>query len=454
MGKTAVRLACLTIGAACALLSGPSVASALTVTVTTGADEYGENADAAHCGLREAVEAANTDGDFGGCVTKTIGGTPGDADFDQVVLPLSAYTLNRDGVDDTNDSGDLDVLNERLDILGQATTGPTTLAGDSDGSGDDRILEIHASAAGTLPPAFQGTGLIFYAGRAGSAGGGAINIAGPAAMGDDLTVVLGLTSFTSNSAAFGGAIENQGGTLKINNSTLSGNAANGNGGGVDTSTAAATSQFENVTISADSADFDGNGSGSGGGVSAQLSGTATFYNTIVAGNNDFSPSGTIAPDCIEIAGGVLDSVNNNLIGSTAGPCGIDVGAGDLQNLSAGLAPLAYIPGAGLSTVLAHDLLPGSPARDAGNPAPPGGPLGTCGTLAQNFGPRPQGPACDIGSVEADFIPPSGSGGGAGSSGAALTAPTGQRAAALKKCKKKRSAAARRKCKRRANLLPV
>ncbi len=85
-------------------------------------------------------------------------------------------------------------------------------------------------------------------------------------------------------------------------------------------------------------------------------------------------------------------------------------------MPAGLAPLALIPGAGLGTVLAHDLTPTSLARDAGNPAPVGGPLGTCEPTAQNFGTRPQGPRCDIGAVEADVVvPPGGGGGGDGGS---------------------------------------
>ena len=55
--------------------------------------------------------------------------------------------------------------------------------------------------------------------------------------------------------------------------------------------------------------------------------------------------------------------------NTANCDGMAIATGDVRDVPAGLAPLALIPGAGLGMVLAHDLLPTSPARDAGNPAP-------------------------------------------------------------------------------------
>jgi CSLREA domain-containing protein len=452
VGKTAFRLVGLIAVVACAALLGPAAAQAYVINVTTTADEFGSGAG---CSLREAVQVANdasaTDPlSFGGCTSSNDPLFP----LDEIRLPASNYVLTLDGVDDTNAAGDLDVLNEGLSILGQATTGPVTIdGGTSDGDAvDDRVIDFHPSAADGATQDLGLTGLVITGGTTAGAGGG-IRINGPPNTGETITADFGLLTVTGNTATgvgVGGGIENQSGEdLDISESTISGNAAIGTGAGVDTSTVSAEpadTQFENVTVSNNIADSDANDTGSGGGVAVRLAGaTGTAYNTIIGGNADLSPTGVVAPDC----NGTVTSGGYDLIGSTAN-CAWTAGAGDLLNIGPGLAPLALIPGAGLSTVLAHDLLPGSPAREAGNPAPVGGPVGTCGFLAQNFGPRPQGPRCDIGSVEADYIPPPAPGGAA----APLTAATGLRAAALKKCKKKKSAAARRKCKRRAKLLPV
>ncbi|MGZ5326318.1 MAG: CSLREA domain-containing protein [Solirubrobacterales bacterium] len=410
----------------------PAAASAAEVTVTTTADEFGENPDPANCGLREAVEAANGTGAFGGCQTETVGGMPIDTDLDIIYLPDPNYALTVDGVEDLNAAGDLDVRNEGLSILGQNTAGPSTIDGNAADLDlvDDRVIEVHASAANGPTEDFGATGLTITFGRAPTGeGGGGIYINGPPAMGETFTVDLSLTTFTRNAATLGGAIENESGEdLGISDSTISNNTASGTGGGVDTNGLVAdpaTTTFENVTVTNNRADSDTDDSGSGGGVVARLSGgNLTSYNTIIGGNFDDSPTGTVAPDCF--GDGTLTSGGYNLIGNTAN-CPISAGTGDLRDISPNLAGLALIPGAGLGTVRAHDLLSGSPARDAGNPAAPGGPLGTCGVLAQNFGPRPQGPACDIGSVEADFIPPV--------AGAIAPLTVAESPAVKKKCKK-------------------
>ena len=92
-----------------------------------------------------------------------------------------------------------------------------------------------------------------------------------------------------------------------------------------------------------------------------------------------------------------------------------------------------------SRIDAHDLTPTSLARDAGNPAPVGGPLGTCEPTAQNFGTRPRGPRCDIGAVEADVVPTGGGGPAPGAKKKKCKKKKGKSAAAAKKkkCKKKK-----------------
>lgn len=392
----------------------PGSAPGYVITVTTTADEYTDPGPGTGCSLREAVEVANnataTDPfSFGGCTSANDPFFP----LDEIRLPASSYTLTLDGVDDTNAAGDLDILNEGLNILGQATTGPTTIdGGTSDGDTvDDRVIDFHPSAADGATEDLGLTGLVITGGTTTGIGGG-IRINGPPGVGETITADLSLLTVTGNTATspggatpgLGGGVANQmGEDVDISDSTISGNTAAGSGGGVDTGggTDPADTQFENVTVSNNTADSDASDTGSGGGVAVRLAGaTGTFYNTIVAGNFDLSAT-TVAPDC---NANPMTSGGYNLVGSLAN-CTWTTATGDLLGMPAGLAPLALIPGAGLSTVLAHDLVPGSLAREAGNPAPVGGPVGTCGVLAQNFGPRPQGPRCDIGSVEADFIPP-------------------------------------------------
>jgi CSLREA domain-containing protein len=72
---------------------------AATIAVTTTSDEYGTGSD---CSLREAIQAANDNVDFGGC---RAGGTN-----PVIELPKGTYALTRTGPDDdTNSTGDLDL---------------------------------------------------------------------------------------------------------------------------------------------------------------------------------------------------------------------------------------------------------------------------------------------------------------------------------------------------------
>ena len=73
----------------CIGLLAPTTAGAATFTVTTTTDEYGENPGAR--GLREAVEAANTDSNFGGCMASDA------FPNDQINLPAPTYVLTPTG---------------------------------------------------------------------------------------------------------------------------------------------------------------------------------------------------------------------------------------------------------------------------------------------------------------------------------------------------------------------
>jgi CSLREA domain-containing protein len=103
------------------------------IQVTTESDEYGEGG---LCSLREAIQSANTDSDFGGCVRS------GSGEF-AVIIPAGTYNLTRHGRnEDANQTGDLDIrVPVALYGAGKATT---IIQGDGDPSVSDRVFHIVA----------------------------------------------------------------------------------------------------------------------------------------------------------------------------------------------------------------------------------------------------------------------------------------------------------------------
>src|SRR5687768_7006349 len=93
--RSAAVIACLSAAAI------PASASADVIIVSTTADEFGPNPT---CSLREAVETANGDADFGGCAQTGSSSGP-----DTITVPAGTYTLTGAPLDDVNASGDLDV---------------------------------------------------------------------------------------------------------------------------------------------------------------------------------------------------------------------------------------------------------------------------------------------------------------------------------------------------------
>ena len=175
---------------------------------------------------------------------------------------------------------------------------------------------------------------------------------------------------------------NRGGlaTLTLINSTVSGNAAGnaaGNGGG-GIYNEDGTAELANSTVSSNTTTSNGGGISNAGG-------TVTIDNTIVANS-------LAGDDCA----GVITVEGNNFVESP-GACVI-VGSGTANGgFDPLLGPLANNGG----PTQTHALLAGSPAIDAGSADCP--PPAT----DQRGVARPQGPACDIGSVEVvqDTTPP-------------------------------------------------
>ncbi|HNE67937.1 MAG TPA: choice-of-anchor Q domain-containing protein, partial [Anaerolineales bacterium] len=165
------------------------------------------------------------------------------------------------------------------------------------------------------------------------------------------------------------------GTLNVVNSTVTGNKATSGGGGIYVSNNAAGSAFiQNSTVAYNTA-------GTGGGI-RRSNGTYNITNSIIA-NNSSSNSG---PDCA----GTIAVANYNIIEDVTG-CSITGGS---NNLNVDPAIENSLSG----SILSHALMLGSPAIDAGTSV-------GCPSTDQLGLSRPQGSACDIGSIEYMDFPP-------------------------------------------------
>ena len=100
----------------------PNSAQAADITVTTTSDEF-NNTPNGNCSLREAVQSANIDANFGGCSGS------GSYGADTILLPDNTYllTISCNGneeadVGNDNSCGDIDILD---------TGDPTTIQGNA-----------------------------------------------------------------------------------------------------------------------------------------------------------------------------------------------------------------------------------------------------------------------------------------------------------------------------------
>jgi hypothetical protein len=178
------------------------------------------------------------------------------------------------------------------------------------------------------------------------------------------TLTVNSSTISGNSAgSFSGGIHNDGGTLEVNNSTISGNSAHDNNGGIGNT---GTATVSNSTIS-------GNSANNGGGILTS-GGTATLKNTIVANNE----GGNCAALTLTDDGGNLEWPGNDCrFALSADP--------NLGPLDANGGPTET-----------HALQRPSAAIDAAVACPPP-------ATDQRGVSRPQGAACDIGAFE--FVPP-------------------------------------------------
>jgi hypothetical protein len=176
--------------------------------------------------------------------------------------------------------------------------------------------------------------------------------------GDGMLTLVGCAFLSNSSGFFGGAISNSG-TLTVSNCTLSGNSTTYDGGAIGS--------FSDTVVVFDCT-LSANVAQESGGALYSFSPSAIFFllNSIVAGNT--SPSG---PD---ISGFVDSSSSYSLVGDGTGATGISNGVNHNQvgttanPIDPLLTPLGWYGG----PTQTFALLPGSPARQAGNPAYAGG----------------------------------------------------------------------------------
>lgn len=374
------------------------VARAATIAVNTTFDQFGEAPG--QCGLREAIQAANTDAAFGGCSAG--------AGSDLIILPGGAsFGMTRTGRgEDANATGDLDIT-----ASVEIRTADTFSVADINATGIDRALDVRGSGVilqmarvgllngNPVPPAgtadggllslrggaaLIGEALEFYQGSA--TRGGAVAQA-------DATVACNRCLVRDNTAAgaAGGWVLLPDSDLTLRSSTFSRNRAGTTGGAIASTGGFVDVLLNNVTIAGNVSNGLGT-TGRGGGIWFGSLGnpqTISIHNSVISGN---SARGAGNDDCFVTSATMGYSLVGDAViaGTGAGFCE----ASSLATLVQGparLLPLADYGG----TLLGMHPAPDSPLRDAGNSTPANGQ--TCFSLDQRGETR--GAPCDIGALE-------------------------------------------------------
>lgn len=357
-----------------ALLNAPT-ADAIVFTVTKTADTNDGACDS-DCSLREAINAANA--------------TSGP---DSILLPAGLYFVS--GL----------VLQDEVTIIGAGAA--TTIL---DGNGAGQIFSANATASLSNMTIQNGR---TETTETGLTGGAAIFVNASSVTTVDNCILKDNTVF-GQFIARGGAIHNSGqlllsnstvsnnrvqasdhadggglfnsGTVIIHNSTISANLTRG---GVAVG-AAIFSQTGSVTI--DNSTISDNMNDGFPDFAVVRGSDLTIHSSTLSGNDPYNVGATVSLENVILANATsrncettVTSLGHNL--DDDGTCSLS-GPGDLSNMAAGLGPLASNGG----PTQTHELLPGSPARDAAS--------ANCPSTDQRGVMRPLGPACDIGAFEA------------------------------------------------------
>jgi CSLREA domain-containing protein len=245
-------------------------AHAASITVNTAVDEFGAGAS---CSLREAIQSANNNANFGGCIAT---GIYVGAITDVITLPSATFTLTREATDDNNDSGDLDI-DSNLRIEGVSATN-SVIRGDineNDVAKRHRVIHI-ISGNVVLNDLTLRNGI-----ENGSTAAGGLRISD-----NDSIVTLNSVTVTANSAGGNaGGILNRG-TLNINDSLISNNETvnSDDGGGGIFNSLGGTLTINDSRILNNTVNSALGGTASGGGIYNDIGATLTLNNSVVDGN--------------------------------------------------------------------------------------------------------------------------------------------------------------------------
>jgi hypothetical protein len=211
---------------------------------------------------------------------------------DVILIPEGTITLALEPAgDDGNVGGDLDIFTTHLAIQG-AGADRTFI----DGARLDRVFHIQGVIASL-------SRLTIRNGRVTALGGGGVYIDPDASLTLTEVIVRDSTASTKSgggilnngslkmvdSAVIGNSADGAGGgilnagSMRLVNVTVSGNQSGYQGGGVDQILVTSTAALEHVTISDNTGDRDVNTFGAGG-LTNEEAGELTLRNTIVAGN--------------------------------------------------------------------------------------------------------------------------------------------------------------------------
>ncbi len=213
-------LAAALLLAASLLVPAAPAHAAGTIAVNTTADEFGAGGS---CSLREAIQSANTNTDFGGCVRS---GTPSFT----INLPPGTYQLTIAGDEDNNASGDLDIR-----VSGTALVGAGAASTIIEQTTADRVIDFNPQYdngfSGSLSNLMVTGGFV-----GGILGGGGIIYGTDDGAGTLTLNGVTLDNNTATQGPGGGIASWSRGNLTISNSTISNNTASstgsGQGGGV------------------------------------------------------------------------------------------------------------------------------------------------------------------------------------------------------------------------------
>ena len=348
------------------------------------------NVDGVNCTLIDAITAANNNGFAGGCAAGS--------GADTIVLPPNSIHALTAVNNTTFGSNGLPVITSPITIDGNGST-----IRREPSAPDFRILQIGSSGDLTLQETTvsggRATGSFFDPQR----GGGLLNNGRLSLVDSTVSANLALaegggvhnryfvtlrlinSTISGNSASNGGGVSNSRGTVTMTNSTVSGNSASAEGGGVNSGGGPLTAT--NSTISGNFARGNGGGlhntdaltlttstisgnmAGQDGGGLLNDSGTRalTLSETLISGNTASSRGPELANN-----GGAVNTDRSNLFGHD-GLNGVEGFTPGVKDLVPG-EPLAAILDTALRNngglAMTHALVAGSPAIDAGGNCAP------------------------------------------------------------------------------------